>query len=494
VKPKVLLVDDAPNVRSALAAMLAPRYSVSTAADPAEAVALLERTGGVPVIVTDYQMPGGNGVELMQRVHATWPQTVGMLLTGRVDVPTALAALDEGRIFRLLSKPCSFDVLAGAIDDALARHEELEDRAREADRLDFENISLASFNELLQERLDRQTRALLRLNRLANELNAAHSLTDVAVLGARAAHELLGGAGVHVQLWDAGGAGPAGEASAGPEMTAELAVLPIAVAEGEVGSMTVDAARGLSSADRSLLQSVAGSIAVAAHHELRRRERDRAHHALILALARLSEARDHETGRHLERVAAYCRLIATGLREDGRHTDVLTAPWIEDLVRASPLHDIGKVGVPDSILLKPGRLSDEEWVVMRRHAELGARTLEDVMRDFGAHPLLTLGRDICWAHHEKWDGSGYPRGLAGEDIPLGARIMAVADVYDALTSVRPYKPAWPHAQAVEWIASRAGAHFDPAIAATFVARATRFDGIRAQLADADGASDPERAT
>jgi hypothetical protein len=176
---------------------------------------------------------------------------------------------------------------------------------------------------------------------------------------------------------------------------------------------------------------------VAVRHELSRRELDRAQHATILALARLAERRDMETGQHLERVSAYSRLVAEGLRTMGRHLDSITDRFIEDLACSSPLHDIGKVGIPDSILLKPGRLTPEEWLIMKTHAEIGGSTIDGVIREFGSPGYLRMGSEIAWSHHEKWDGSGYPKGLHGDDIPLSARIVAIADVYDALTTLRP---------------------------------------------------------
>lgn len=468
--------------------MLAPRYAVTTARDGEEALDVLRAKRDLSVVVTDYRMPGRDGVELLRCVHREWPETVGIVLSGEVDLPLAVKSIENERVYRLLSKPCSFETLSDAIDAALDRHRELEARAVEAELLRFEHDTLTSFNGLLEERADRQMRALLRLNRLAVDLNAASSLQAIAEHAARAVHELLDGRGVLVQLY-AHREQDSVEASAGEEMSARLELVHITDGTRAMGEITVDVSRGFAQGEALLLEAIAASTEVAAQNELRRSERDHAHQALILALASLSEARDSETGRHLERVAEYCRLTAEGLRDDGVANEVLTDAWIADLVRASALHDIGKVGVPDSILLKPGRLSMEEWVVMKRHAELGALTLERVMTDAGPHGLLVLGRDIAWCHHERWDGSGYPRGLAGRAIPLAARIMAIADVYDALTTVRPYKRAWEHGEAIAWITERSGTHFDPAVARSFLRREDRADAIRRRLADDDCAGD-----
>jgi putative nucleotidyltransferase with HDIG domain len=176
---------------------------------------------------------------------------------------------------------------------------------------------------------------------------------------------------------------------------------------------------------------------------------------LVARLCRAAEFRDPETGGHINRMARYSQLIARRLGLD--------AGTQEQLLVAAPLHDIGKIATPDHILLKPGRLTDEEMVVMRQHAEVGARILAD-----SKMPEIRMGCDIAAGHHERWDGAGYPRGLAGEAIPLVARIVAVADVFDALTSVRPYKAAWPLLRAREHIAAGIGSHFDPRCAQTFL--------------------------
>jgi putative two-component system response regulator len=231
------------------------------------------------------------------------------------------------------------------------------------------------------------------------------------------------------------------------------------------------------------LRSIASSIGVAALEQLRRAERDAAQEATILALARLAEHRDNETAKHLERVSRFCRLIAEGLRQDLRDELQIEDGWIRDVERSAPLHDIGKVGIPDSILMKPGPLTDGEWAIMKTHTLIGADTLRGVIERSTPQPFLQIGLEMARDHHEKWDGTGYPRGLAGEQIPLSARILALADVYDALTSARPYKQPWTHEQALERIRADRGSHFDPRVADAFLARAERVDRIRSRLAD-----------
>ncbi|MEM7680500.1 MAG: HD domain-containing phosphohydrolase [Planctomycetota bacterium] len=190
---------------------------------------------------------------------------------------------------------------------------------------------------------------------------------------------------------------------------------------------------------------------------------------LVFALARLAESRDPETGAHLERMRAYCRVIAGELSRKGAYAGQIDPAFIDDLYRASPLHDIGKVGIPDAILLKPARLSPAEFSVMQTHCAIGADALQEVAQRGHAGDFLRMAVEIARHHHERWDGAGYPDGLVGEAIPLAARIVSVADVFDALTTARIYKPAYPEPQARRMILDGAGAQFDPVVVEAFEA-------------------------
>jgi putative two-component system response regulator len=189
--------------------------------------------------------------------------------------------------------------------------------------------------------------------------------------------------------------------------------------------------------------------------------------ATIFALAKLAESRDKGTGRHLERVQALCRLLAVQMRADAKYPNVITDDYVENIARASPLHDIGKVAIPDAILLKPGRLTDEEFAVMKAHTTFGADTLELVLEKHPANAFVRMGIEIARSHHEKWNGSGYPDGLKGRAIPLSARIMAVADCYDALRSERNYKSAYSHEKSRDIIIRGCGGDFDPEVVDAF---------------------------
>ncbi len=207
--------------------------------------------------------------------------------------------------------------------------------------------------------------------------------------------------------------------------------------------------------------------------ELRVRERTaqllRTRQVTVFSLAKLAESRDTETGAHLERIRSYARAIATELARRGLYGEMLTPAFIEEIYHSSPLHDIGKVGIPDGILLKPGVLTPDEFDFMKTHTLIGGDTLRAADIEAGRESFLAMGRDIAYFHHERWDGAGYPHGRKGADIPLAARIVAVSDVYDALSSKRPYKEAFTHEKSKGIIVEGRGTAFDPAVVDAFLA-------------------------
>jgi cyclic di-GMP phosphodiesterase len=199
--------------------------------------------------------------------------------------------------------------------------------------------------------------------------------------------------------------------------------------------------------------------------------------ALIHGLAKLADYRDTDTGDHLDRIGHYARVIATQLQPTH---PIITDEWIDRLVLASSLHDIGKVGIPDNVLLKPGRLTDDERAIMEKHTLIGGETLLSIRNNFGADEFLDMGIEIALQHHEKYDGSGYPFHIQGEDISLAARIVAIADVYDALTTARVYKDAMSHEKATSIIHEGKGTHFDSAIVDAFDQTQAVFNQIRSE--------------
>ncbi len=194
----------------------------------------------------------------------------------------------------------------------------------------------------------------------------------------------------------------------------------------------------------------------------------------IYALARLAELRDSETGKHLERTTNYVRILAEELSRHPSFKNYLTTRYINDVAKSAPLHDIGKVGVPDAILLKPGRLNDEERAIMQKHCEFGAKLLSSAEAKLKFQSFLTIAVQLTICHHERWDGAGYPQGLRGARIPISARLMAIADVYDALRTQRPYKDAFEHDVCARIIKGDRGKHFDPDCVDAFITRELDF--------------------
>lgn len=210
---------------------------------------------------------------------------------------------------------------------------------------------------------------------------------------------------------------------------------------------------------------------------------ERTNSAAIYCLAAVAETRDPETGEHIKRTQKYIKELALELQSKEEYRDVLTDDYVELLYKSAPLHDIGKVGVKDSILLKPGRFTPEEFEEMKKHTIYGGESLMVGIMELGEHSFLTIAKEIALTHHEKWDGSGYPKGLSQKQIPISGRLMALSDVYDALISKRVYKAAFTHKEAKEIILEGRGAHFDPEVVDAFIKREEKFIEIMQEYKD-----------
>jgi len=210
---------------------------------------------------------------------------------------------------------------------------------------------------------------------------------------------------------------------------------------------------------------------------------NKTHEATIGSMATVAETRDPETGAHIIRTQYYVKALAENMSKKNKYKKVLTKDFIELLFKSAPMHDIGKVGVSDSILLKPGKLTDEEFELMKLHTVYGLKMINDAQEKIPENAFLTTAADIAYSHHEKWNGRGYPQGLEGEDIPLSGRLMAVADVYDALISKRHYKAGMPHEKAKSIIVADSGTHFDPDVVDAFVEIEDEFVAIAEEYGD-----------
>lgn len=447
---RILLVDDHADFQEGVRQVLAPHYEVTLAQSGAEALAKCERHGPFAVVVSDYGMPGMTGIELLSELSLAWPDTARILLTGCTDLGLALEALERGAIFRFLTKPTDARRLLDAVGAGVARYHDVEEERAFTEQLSFARESLQTLNGVLEARLEHEIAHLDRLAHGSEQIAAAESAEEVLERTTEAARELLGARA------------PALRRAAG----ADLEFVPTP---------------GMRARERRMLAILSGSARGALAATQRRAREREAQRATLRALEHMASQRDDETGDHLGRVSAYIRLLATGLREAGVHEELLDDEFIADLGLAAPLHDIGKVAIPDAILFKPAKLDEHEWEIMRTHAAVGAQILQSVQAGQEHVQLLELAREIAWTHHERWDGTGYPRRLAREAIPLSGRLMAVVDCYDALTSVRAYKPAWPHRAAVTYLEEQRGLAFDPALVDVFLAHQEQFE---ARLDDA----------
>jgi HD-GYP domain-containing protein (c-di-GMP phosphodiesterase class II) len=216
--------------------------------------------------------------------------------------------------------------------------------------------------------------------------------------------------------------------------------------------------------------------------------------AVIFGLAKLAESRDPETGHHLERISLYSTRLAAAISRDPKYSRVITPSFVRLIGISSALHDIGKVALEDSVLLKPGELTPAERFKMQLHVEVGAESIREIERRLGTSNFLEMAREIAHSHHERWDGAGYPTGLAGERIPLAARIVSIADVYDALSASRVYKAPYPHSECVEIIRREAGRQFDPELVRIFLDVAPQFQEIANRFEDQWGPSHPDSST
>ncbi|MCH6552044.1 MAG: HD domain-containing protein, partial [Planctomycetes bacterium] len=221
-----------------------------------------------------------------------------------------------------------------------------------------------------------------------------------------------------------------------------------------------------------------------------RQSRDETRDSIVIALATLAEYRDNDTGRHVDRVTQLCLRLAEELRSSGAARGVIDQAYLHDLRRAVPLHDIGKVAIPDAILLKPGPLTPQEQKIMQGHPRIGRDAIRSVIKQTPGVAFLRMAEEIVSCHHEWYDGSGYPAGLAGEDIPLSARIASVADVYDAITSRRVYSEPMSHEKAVRIIREESGRQFDPTIIEAFLRCEADLATLAAEMADYKALKDP----
>lgn len=534
ISRRILCVDDEPHVLDGLRRQLR-HEDVTTAVGPRAGLETVARDGPFALVMSDYRMPEMSGAEFLQQVRRIAPDTVAVMLTGCADLEVAIDALHAARVFRFLNKPCSREALTAAVRDGLEQYRLVVSERLATAALDEANRQLQKLNQELELRVEERTRTIARLHQFVSELSSRDGVPEVAELAVRTTSEMLNSRRVSLMLPDASGeyltivtalgidaqvqAGirvPVGALVAGrafaeassivvTESTPEslsnsrydsefFAVVPLIssamVTSGQpIGVLNVTEPNAGMLYDEPAvrtLKTIAESTAVALQNKIRLQQRNEARDAIIMAMARLAENRDPETGAHLERVQIYCRMLSEALAETPKYGEQIDREFIEAIFRSAPLHDIGKVGIPDRILLKPGRLTPEEFEVMKTHTTIGGKTIESLLQRRHRQRFLQMGMEIAYCHHERYDGRGYPAGLKGESIPISARVLALADVYDALTSKRVYKPAMSHSESAAIIREGVGTHFDPDVADAFFRREADFARTAAELRDESG--------
>lgn len=519
---KILVVEDERELRFILTAHLrAAGYDVLEAGTGDEAVEIA--TGSRPdVIIMDVGLPGMDGIEATRRI-TTNPGTSDVsviILTARTGRDHVVRGLDAGAQ-EYLQKP--FDVA------------ELLARVRNVHRLASARRDLDRLNTQLEAEVDQKTSRLETLYHYMRDLNEAVTRDEILDRLIDCVGKVTSARRISLFIRTVNRKRLVCERAIGfdPETAASIAVdedasitakvfrtaktivatatssdmTPAGAADPYlqdafistplVGGSAADGARPIgvlnltnrpgdepfAREEIEAVRSVADAATIALNNFSQRERLQRSVRVLLRTVGVLAEYRDDETSRHLERVTRFARVLAEQLSKTGPYRDRVTPEFVESIVQAAPMHDIGKVGVPDHILTKRGSLTDAEFEVMKTHTEIGRRVLSLAQDKVNPIPLLSMCIDIAHCHHERWDGRGYPRGLQGEEIPLAARVITLVDAYDAMTSRRRYKEAISHADALAEVRAQTGKHFDPGVVEAFLQCEGRFDAIRARHED-----------
>ncbi|HOJ27576.1 MAG TPA: response regulator [Spirochaetota bacterium] len=516
----VLVVDDEESIRTILSRYLALKgYTVLTAPDGNQAMEILH-SQPVDLVLTDLMMPNVNGRELLQKMAELFPEIPKIVLSGYGTNEDMLVALKTGA-YDFIQKPLTdFEILDKAVERAVESKLLKEERDRYIQQLTYLNdiigflnkgVSLEQIFDIIASRMKKA----IPFNRLAIALINDAGLVETTLVSSD-----------KPVLIKPGATFPLEESSLvlvaqtkkydiisdleeySKKHNSEKARLLLQ--EGMQSTMTVPLVVGgrlkgfllFASCNKNAFapehvqfaETISGHIVFSLQrgellHQLdmynkkleeivkiRTHQLLKTQKATIFALSSLAELRDPETGYHLERIRGYCMLLAQIAKYTGGFLEI-NNQFLRDLYDSSILHDIGKVGIPDSILLKPGKLTHEEFEIIKTHTTIGYNSLKRASEEMGRDSFLNMAMDVTLYHHEAWDGSGYPHALSGEDIPLAARIVTIADVYDALTTVRPYKAAFDHQKAIA-IMNEESHRYDPKLFELFIQNADDFDEIR----------------
>lgn len=519
---RILIVDDEPLIRKMLSKYLTEKNYIIETADNGEIALQRLENNSFELVLTDLRMPGMGGRELLQIMSEQYPEIPKIVLTGYGTNDDIIVALKTGA-YDFLTKPITdFTILEHAIERAIERKKLNDERIRYIEQVSQINEIISMLNrgkstEDIFNTLNVILKKVMPFNRLTLAIIDKDSGSIVNKLVASDRKVLLD-TNVVIQLDD----------SSLKDVCASKQVLKVSdlneylhahkqssstrllLEEGMRSSLVLpliihDEIRGFLMFASELidafktehivfLESIVGQISFSIERgellnkielhtknlenlvEKRAQEILKTQKTTIFALSKLAEMRDSNTGDHLERMRNFSVLLAQMLKYVGNHME-LTNQYLRDLYDSSILHDIGKVGISDSILLKPTDLTKEEFRIMKTHTTIGYEALKSASRDLGENSYLKMAMDITLYHHERWNGGGYPKGLKKDEIPLSARIVTIADVYDALTSARPYKEAYSHEKSIKIMLDESS-HFDPELFKLFFENANEFNLIR----------------
>jgi response regulator RpfG family c-di-GMP phosphodiesterase len=518
-KGTILVVDDEAELRFVLAAHLrAAGFNVLEATDGYNAIKITTEQRP-DIIILDIGLPGMDGIQVTQAIKRD-PRVAAIpiiMLTARSSTADVVRGLEAGA-HEYLPKP--FDVA------------ELMARVQTMQRLVDARKNVDELNSRLEAEVNAKTRRLRLLYEFMRDLNHADTQDRILDLLVECIRNTTGAQRISVFLTDDKGDKLVCRRAIGidPEMAEQLQVRDAEGITGQVfrsGRMLSARAHPATQAESSTyhreafistplistnlktstgtvgvlnvteksddsdfteeemqcIRSVADAAAIALTNVVRQGRLQESVKVLLRTVGHLAEYRDEETTQHLERVSRLARILGQELQRSGPYASIFTNEFINKLVQAAPMHDIGKVGIPDEILTKPGQLTRQEFEVMKMHTEIGREVLSQALDPANPVPLLQMCIDIAYCHHERFDGGGYPRGLRGLQIPLAARVIALVDAYDAMTSRRRYKEAKSHQQVVKIIRAESGRHFDPAIVEAFLRCQNEFDSVRSQLGE-----------
>ena len=528
----VLLIDDDDHLRFVLTAHLRSHGFEVFDAENGRAGLELAREYLPDLIITDVTMPELDGLAVTKELKSD-PRTAAIpviLLTARHGTDNLVRGFEIGAQ-EYLTKP--FEVA------------ELLARVRTVHRLALARREVDQLNDSLEQEVSRKTQRLQLLYDFMRDLSQARTRGEVLDLIIQYVQRTTGANRISLMMTDATGEnlvceravgidqavvknirvdvtrGIAGQVyQSGKTMIAkavnpgapdgrgydgeEFLSTPVVSAsleshDGVLGVLNVTERSNdepFSAEELEGIRSITDASAIALHNILRRTQLEHSVRELLQTVGFLAEYRDEETTLHLKRVAKFARILAEQLAYEGPYREEVNGEFVEQLVQAAPMHDIGKVGIPDDILTKPGKLTDAEFDIMKTHTEIGRRVLSRAADPKQPVPLLQMCIDIAYCHHERFNGRGYPRGLGGRDIPLSARIIALVDAYDAITSYRRYSPAKPHELAAKIVREEAGEHFDPILVEAFLRCEREFDAVREQYGESpeDEAQDQAQAT